>query len=206
MGNVGKSWIHDAYMQAELTLAALKLATEFLRKGGWFVTKVFRSKDYHALMWVFNQLFKKVFATKPQASRNESAEIFVVCQGFIKPDKLDAKFLDPKYVFKDVEEEKKDALNVLYPTKAKKAKAEGYADGDMTLHHSLKASTFMEAENFLELLGDAHEVKIDDEEIMNHEDTTAEIKACLADIKVLGKKEIRGVLAWRKKMIAHLKA
>ncbi|XP_023225547.1 pre-rRNA processing protein FTSJ3-like [Centruroides sculpturatus] len=201
--NVGKSWIHDAFSQNQLTLSALKLASEFLTKGGWFITKVFRSKDYHALLWVFKLLFKRVHATKPQASRHESAEIFVVCENYIAPAKIDPKFFNPKYLFEEVEAEPKAFLNVLHPEKQNK-KAEGYPEGDYTLYNKLKASEFIKSNNHIELLGKYNEIIFDDPKIENHPLSTSEVKECCKDIKVLGKGDLKLLLNWRKKMKEYL--
>lgn len=200
--NVGANWQHDAYSQAHLTLMALKLACEFLTKGGTFVTKVFRSKDYQPLLWIFQQFFKKVQATKPQASRNESAEIFVVCQGFVAPDKIDSKFFDPKHAFKEVEVQAKTVKD-LVPDK--KPKAEGYADGDLTLFHTFTLTAFLKAENPVDFLAKASEITIDNPDLESHSSTSEEIKECCRDIKVLGRKELRLLLNWRTKLRRFLK-
>lgn len=197
--NVGKSWVHDAYGQNVLTLHAIKLATEFLNRGGWFITKVFRSKDYQALMWVLKKLFKKISATKPQASRHESAEIFVVCQSYIAPDKIDPRFLDPAHLFSDVDTGEVAKLNPAHPEK-QKPKAEGYPENDYTLYHRVPVMDFLKCENHLEVLGQCSEVVIDDEEVLAHPLTTQEIKECCKDIKVLGRGDIKSLLTWRKKL------
>ncbi len=197
--NVGKNWIHDAYQQALITLSAFKLATEFLTKGGTFVTKVFRSKDYQSLMWVFNQFFKSVHATKPAASRNESAEIFVVCQNYKAPDKIDPKFLDPKHVFSEIEslEDGKETFELINPERKKKSPAEGYETGQTLLYNKAKASEFIMGDKPIHVLNNCHEIIIDEARIKKHPKTSQEIIECCKDVRVLGIKELRLLKKWR---------
>ena len=202
--NVGANWAKDAFTQAELTLAAFKLAVEMLRPGGTFVTKVFRSSDYSALLWVFHQLFNKVEATKPSASREVSAEIFVVCRDFKAPKEIDPKLLDPKHVFMFDEEEvktadgpKKSLNGLLKEVFARKRKRDGYAEGDE--FRVLKLSEFLTHPSPAEALIAAHRLDIDIPNIAKHSSTTEEIKNLCADLKVLGKGEYAALMKWRAK-------
>ncbi|KAL0265625.1 UNVERIFIED_CONTAM: hypothetical protein PYX00_011338 [Menopon gallinae] len=104
--NSGVSWVQDAYAQNELVLFAMKLASEFLRAGGAFLTKVFRSRDYCALLSVCNRIFEVVEATKPLSSRSESAEIFVYCRGFL-PQRVRVDYFNPSITFREEEAPKK---------------------------------------------------------------------------------------------------
>ena len=209
--NVGTNWGHDAFQQNCLTLSALRLASQVLRRGGYFVTKIFRSADSQTLIGVFEKLFKKVHVWKPAASRLESAEIFVVCEKYAKPDKVDPELLDAKKVFSTQPGDENDKVNLhrllLHPgRKDKKPKALGYEeDGALGQFRELPASEFIASKNVLQLLSRASALVLDSEKLAQNEHTTPEIRECLQDIKVCGPAEMRRILAWRRKLIEEQK-
>ncbi|KAK4219436.1 AdoMet-dependent rRNA methyltransferase spb1 [Rhypophila decipiens] len=206
--NVGTAWVQDSFNQAELVLHSLKLATEFLVEGGNFITKVFRSKDYNPLLWVFKQLFNKVEATKPPSSRNVSAEIFVVCLGFKAPKRIDPRLLDPRSVFEDLADPTPNNEAKVYNPEIKKRRREGYEEGDYIQFKEIPASEFINTTDPIAILGQYN--KLSFEQPKNGDvalsaldklpETTDEIRNCCADLKVLGRKEFKLLLKWRMKV------
>ncbi|KAK9313341.1 FtsJ-like methyltransferase-domain-containing protein [Lipomyces starkeyi] len=72
----------DEYIQGQLLLSALTLATNLLRPGGKFVAKIFRGRDVDLLYSQLSLLFDKVTCAKPRSSRASSLESFIVCEGY----------------------------------------------------------------------------------------------------------------------------
>lgn len=224
--NMGKAWLQDAYTQSELTLAALKLATEFLAIGGCFVTKVFRSNDYNSLLFVMNQLFRRVNATKPAASRAESAEIYVMCIGYRAPKSIDPRLLNPKYVFqemgKDTSVEKPDLyLNtVMKDMKKRKRNRGGYEDGDLILFKRISIVDYCRTTRPVAMMVESSQFSFDPklleesegkedserviEVLKNMPETTYEVESCCEDLKVLARGEFKLLLKWRVKARAAL--
>ena len=219
--NVGAAWSKDAYNQAELTLHAFQLACDLLRPGGTFVTKVFRSADYNSLLWAFQQLFSKVESTKPSASRAVSAEIFVVCQGFKAPPKIDPKFFSPKFVFMNEEGdndeeddedtglvkkisssmsagEKPSSLSGLLKAMAKRNRS-GYVEGDD--FRTVTVDEFLASKNPAELLIRCHKIIVQSDAV----DIPESIAESFGDLKVLGKGELYSIMKWRTKVLNGVK-
>ncbi|KAH9904780.1 AdoMet-dependent rRNA methyltransferase spb-1 [Xylariomycetidae sp. FL2044] len=203
--NVGTAWIQDSFNQAELVLQSMRLATDFLIEGGTFVTKVFRSKQFNQLLWVFNQLFTKVETTKPPSSRNVSAEVFVVCRGYKAPKHLDPKFVDPRFVFAELNDPAPNNEAKVYQPEKKKRKRGGYEEGDYTLYKEVPASEFIETTDPIAILGNSN--KLTFEQPRNGDvalaaldkmpQTTEEIRIACSDLKVLGRGEFKLLLKWR---------
>lgn len=220
--NVGASYDRDAYQQNEIALHSLKCATEHLRKNGTYVTKMYRSADYNAYLWVAKQFFRSVQAVKPSASRMQSAEIFLVCSEYIAPTKIDPRILDPQHVFAqtdgaatgggDAQQMQNDDMGVgkmtiFHKSFGKKQRSrQGYdmTKLDATMRNIGNVVDFIDpnsGKDPIAMLTVCTGLSFHDNQFyLNHKLTTPEIKACLADLKVLNKSDFMGLLKWRTKM------
>ena len=189
-------------MQNELVLAALKTATDHLTQGGTFCTKVYRSTDYNALMWVFQQLFEEVQAMKPNSSRSQSSEIFIICLRYTAPRSIDAKLLDPNHVFKEVKDpglQKVDVMHKKYD-KLNKRHRTGYDDAvGVLLSSKATVTDYVYSKDPIRLLTDHNELFFSAacEQFGHHPATTDEVRLCFTDLRVLAKLDFKKLLKWR---------
>lgn len=201
--NVGGVWSRDMYDQNALVLSAAKMACSLLRHGGWFVTKVFRSPDFHKLLWVMRQLFEKVEATKPLASRMESAEIFVTCAGYLAPKQLDPDMFNPQKVFSDVGEEKIVSASGLLVT-PKTSVPQGYDEFATVLHRVSNFTDFLTSKDPKLFLKTQHELRFVTEEeraLLKSKASKKELVHLCGDLQQVGEADLRRMLRWREQLL-----
>jgi 23S rRNA (uridine2552-2'-O)-methyltransferase len=73
----------DQFGSYELYMQALRVAREVLAPGGAFVGKIFQGPELEAARAATRAAFERVRIVKPEASRDESFEIFLVGTGAI---------------------------------------------------------------------------------------------------------------------------
>ncbi|KAH0737447.1 hypothetical protein KY290_036152 [Solanum tuberosum] len=196
---MGGAWAMEATVQSSLVIDSVKLATQFLLPNGTFVTKVFRSQDYTAVLYCLRQLFEKVEVEKPLASRSESAEIYLIGFKYKAPAKIDPRLLDIKHLFQGGKEPLK-VVDVLRATKQKRHR-DGYEDGETVLRKDCSAADFVWSD--IKSLGSVTSIKFDDPASLpmrDHPLTTEEVRTLSEDLRVLGEQDLKHLSKWRKLM------
>jgi 23S rRNA (uridine2552-2'-O)-methyltransferase len=81
--NLSGNWALDHARSIDLGRVALDVASRLLRPGGNFVAKVFQGDMYDDYLNAVRQRFASATAYKSRASRQQSAEIYVIGKGFL---------------------------------------------------------------------------------------------------------------------------
>ena len=70
----------DAIYTGELAMEAMNFSKEMLVKEGRFVSKIFLDSSFNEIVALGKKLFKEVKVFKPNSSRKESKESFIICK------------------------------------------------------------------------------------------------------------------------------
>ena len=77
--------VTDHLRSIVLAEAAFEFSTEILNEGGSFVVKLLQGVEENDYVMALRKQFAKVNRVKPPASRDRSAEMYVVARGFGRP-------------------------------------------------------------------------------------------------------------------------
>jgi len=72
----------DQFRSYELVMRALELTKTVLKPGGAFVAKIFQGAEFADARNAVREVFGKVRIIRPEATRDESYEVFLVGLGF----------------------------------------------------------------------------------------------------------------------------
>jgi len=81
--NLSGNWSLDHARSIDLCRSALDIATKILKPGGNFVVKVFQGDMFSDFLAEVKKHFSFVKVYGPQASRKESAEIYIIGKGLL---------------------------------------------------------------------------------------------------------------------------
>ena len=73
----------DSYRASELTLNAMNFSKNALNKKGFFLSKLFMGSEFKEIEKKAHIMFKKVIFYKPNASRKDSRELYILCKNII---------------------------------------------------------------------------------------------------------------------------
>ena len=117
--NISGYWDVDHARSIDLVTTALQIATEMLKERGHFIAKVFYGDMVDDYVQLVKKYFEKVYISKPQASRKESAEVYIIAKRYtgrkweeedkikrIKPKKTE----DDELLIKKIKEMKKKSI------------------------------------------------------------------------------------------------
>ena len=86
--NLSGNWNYDHGRSIDLCDSALKCAKQTLKPGGNFVVKAFQGDMFLRFLNKVKRTFGTVKAYSPQASRKESAEVYIVGKNIIQKSNL----------------------------------------------------------------------------------------------------------------------
>ena len=75
----------DIYNSYELSLKVWKLANQFLKKGGNFVSKIFPGEETNKLKVEIKKNFKRFVTFIPEATRKTSNEVYLIGLDYLTP-------------------------------------------------------------------------------------------------------------------------